>query len=240
MGTPAVRSISLAIAISCAWFHFLVCVLHSFPAGHRRTASLPSGPLLSPIGQNHPSRATLLSVPSPVYPSLSQFSRAVDGADISTPDGDTSENQGTISFKVTLSRLGSQNPKTWSIFLAFHFQRWLTGPAVIPPLSENGFRLLSWNLDALSVEKARNPGVIDVVSKILSRYNISVAVFQGISDPLALQLVWKKNRQHNAHWFMLVLRLCSCVRKSTNKSTTAHLPLTVVPQQTRMSATCTG
>ncbi len=54
---------------------------------------------------------------------------------------------------------------------------------------ENALRILSWNLDGLSVEKARNPGVINVISRLLLRYHISVAVIQGVVEPSALQEV---------------------------------------------------
>lgn len=60
---------------------------------------------------------------------------------------------------------------------------------VPPEPCENSFRILSWNLDGLSVEKARNPGVVDVVGKLLSRYHIKVAVIEGIKDPLGLKEV---------------------------------------------------
>lgn len=55
-----------------------------------------------------------------------------------------------------------------------------------PEPSGNTLRILSWNLDGLSVEKARNPGVVTVISKILLRYHISIAVLHGVIDPLGL------------------------------------------------------
>lgn len=60
---------------------------------------------------------------------------------------------------------------------------------VSPELRENRLRILSWNLDGLSVEKARNPGVVDVVGKLFYHYHIKVAVIQGVQDPLGLKEV---------------------------------------------------
>ena len=54
---------------------------------------------------------------------------------------------------------------------------------------ENALRVLSWNMDSLSVEKARNPGIVHVLVELLLRYHIRVAVIQGIQEPLALQTV---------------------------------------------------
>jgi len=54
---------------------------------------------------------------------------------------------------------------------------------------DGALRLMTWNLDGLSVEKAANPGVVDVVAGILTRFHISVAVFHGVSQAPALQLV---------------------------------------------------
>jgi hypothetical protein len=48
---------------------------------------------------------------------------------------------------------------------------------------------LSWNLDGLSVEKAQNPGVVNVVGNLLTRYHIKVAIIVGIDDPLGLKEV---------------------------------------------------
>lgn len=48
---------------------------------------------------------------------------------------------------------------------------------------------MSWNLDGLSVEKAHNPGVVNVVGKLLTRYHIKVAVIEGVEDPLGLKEV---------------------------------------------------
>lgn len=62
----------------------------------------------------------------------------------------------------------------------------------LPEPCANGLRIMSWNLDGLSVEKARNPGVVNVVGKLLSRYHITVAVIEGIKDPLGLKEVIKK------------------------------------------------
>ncbi len=54
---------------------------------------------------------------------------------------------------------------------------------------ENGLRILSWNLDGLSVEKAQNPGVVNVVGNLLTRYHIKIAIIEGIEDPLGLKEV---------------------------------------------------
>ncbi|XP_057366231.1 endonuclease/exonuclease/phosphatase family domain-containing protein 1-like [Daphnia carinata] len=124
--------------------------LHS----HRRTASLPSGPLLNTGGSIGPPKS-LLSNPSPVFPSLSQFRKVLD------------ETQGAL------------DPQDVNSVAQ------LNGDAVEP--YENGLRILSWNLDGLSVEKARNPGVINVVGNLLIRYHIKVAVIEGVADPLGLK-----------------------------------------------------
>ncbi len=39
------------------------------------------------------------------------------------------------------------------------------------------------------MEKASNPGVVNVVGKLLARYHIKVAVFEGINDPLGFKEV---------------------------------------------------
>jgi hypothetical protein len=44
-------------------------------------------------------------------------------------------------------------------------------------------------LDGLSVEKAQNPGVVNVVGNLLTRYHIKIAIIEGIEDPLGLQEV---------------------------------------------------
>lgn len=44
-------------------------------------------------------------------------------------------------------------------------------------------------MDSLTMEKARNPGIIHVLAELLLRYHIRVAVIQGILDPLVIQTV---------------------------------------------------
>ena len=44
-------------------------------------------------------------------------------------------------------------------------------------------------MDSLSVEKARNPGIVHVLAELLLRYHIRVAVIQGVQEPLAIQTV---------------------------------------------------
>jgi hypothetical protein len=44
-------------------------------------------------------------------------------------------------------------------------------------------------LDGLSVEKAQNPGVVNVVGNLLTRYHIKIAIIEGIEDPLGLKEV---------------------------------------------------
>lgn len=61
---------------------------------------------------------------------------------------------------------------------------------LLAELSVIGFRILSWNLDGLSVDKARNPGVINIVGNVLLKYRVKVAVIGGVSDSLALQMVY--------------------------------------------------
>ena len=39
------------------------------------------------------------------------------------------------------------------------------------------------------MEKAQNPGVVNVVGKLLTRYHIKVAIIEGIEDPLGLKEV---------------------------------------------------
>ncbi|XP_046652160.1 endonuclease/exonuclease/phosphatase family domain-containing protein 1-like [Daphnia pulicaria] len=122
--------------------------LHS----HRRTASLPSGPLLNTGGFIRPT-SPLLSSPSPVFPSLSQFTRVLDETQSALDANDAAQS--------------------------------INGDPVEP--CENGLRILSWNLDGLSVEKAQNPGVVNVVGNLLTRYHIKIAIIEGIEDPLGLK-----------------------------------------------------
>ena len=56
-------------------------------------------------------------------------------------------------------------------------------------LSENALRIMKWNMDGLSFEKAHNPGVICVMARLLARYHITVAIIQGITDSLGLREV---------------------------------------------------
>ena len=55
--------------------------------------------------------------------------------------------------------------------------------------SENALRIMKWNLDGLSFEKAHNPGVVCVMARLLARYHITVAIIQGITDSLGLKEV---------------------------------------------------
>ena len=55
--------------------------------------------------------------------------------------------------------------------------------------SENTVRIMKWNLDGLSFEKAHNPGVVCVMARLLARYHITVAIIQGITDSLGLKEV---------------------------------------------------
>lgn len=48
---------------------------------------------------------------------------------------------------------------------------------------------MNWNLDSLSCDKAHNPGIVIVMARLLAHYHISVAIIQGITDPLALKEV---------------------------------------------------
>ena len=62
-------------------FIFLVRLIsktNSSYSGHRRTASLPSGPLLNTVAGTIGPLTPLLSKPSPIFPSLSQFTRVLD------------------------------------------------------------------------------------------------------------------------------------------------------------------
>lgn len=125
---------------------------------HRRTASLPSGPLFSSRG-SVPSTPVFKN-PSPVFPSLSQFTRALDETRNSF-DADTIDHQN-----------GNELP------------------------CENALRVLSWNMDSLTMEKARNPGIIHVLAELLLRYHIRVAVIQGILDPLVIQTLCEDINKH--------------------------------------------
>lgn len=76
---------------------------------------------------------------------------------------------------------------------------------------------MSWNLDGLSVEKARNPGVVNVVGKILSRYHITVAVIEGIRDPLGLKEVIQETKfpfkKLNNNLLFFCFQLCENINK---------------------------
>jgi len=126
---------------------------------HRRTASLPPGPLFH-SGGFVPSTPVFKS-PSPVFPSLSQFTRVLDET-CNSFDADTTDHQN-----------GNELP------------------------CENALRVLSWNMDSLSVEKARNPGIVHVLVELLLRYHIRVAVIQGIQEPLALQTLCEDMNKHD-------------------------------------------
>ena len=97
-----------------------------------------------------------------------------------------------------------------------------TADAHCEPLSANTIRLLSWNLDGLSSEKASNPGVVAVVAQVLADYQINAACLQGISDPQALDLVKRKlnscsicncNRTALLNSVDVMLQLCEAVNK---------------------------
>ena len=93
--------------------------------------------------------------PTPVFPSLKQFSRAVDDVVAGVDSG------------VDLVDA--------------------TDAAPCKPPTSGALRLLSWHLDGLSVDKARNPGVVDVVAKLMSAYSIDVAAVQGVAELAALR-----------------------------------------------------
>lgn len=93
-------------------------------------------------------------------------------------------------------------------------------------LYENGLRILSWNLDGLSVEKARNPGVINVVGNLLTRYHIKVAVIEGVADPLGLKEV--RHVEFDAlcvmmYIFSVYFQLCENINKLEGLSTEPFL-----------------
>lgn len=161
--------------------------MHSHFEGHRRTASLPSGPLLNTGGLIGPLKSLLCS-PSPVFPSLSQFKKVLDetqgaqGVNDAAVLGNLKKN-----FKYIFSRLfETVTPRTKSNPTPCPF--FYLDEDVVEPYV-NGIRILSWNLDGLSLEKARNPGVINVVGNLLTRYHIKVAVIEGVADPLGLKEV---------------------------------------------------
>lgn len=116
---------------------------------HRRTASLPSGPLLDVGVLCMPSTPVF---PKPaVFPSVSQFTRVLD------------ETQNMFETEELALTEEENSP------------------------SENALRIMKWNLDGLSFEKAHNPGVVCVMARLLARYHITVAIIQGITDSLGLK-----------------------------------------------------
>lgn len=68
---------------------------------------------------------------------------------------------------------------------------------ILPAVNENTdanedetiLRIMTWNLDRLSKEKARNPGVVNVVAKLLAKHQIKVAIIYGVADPNSLSEV---------------------------------------------------
>ena len=148
--------------------------------GHRRTASLPSGPLVNTAVAVVPSTPLLSSYSPPPFPSLSEFTKVLDETESTLHRNGTAQAGKPLFFEAK-KKMASKKISSLLIFKGEN--------GVSPEPRENRLRILSWNLDGLSVEKARNPGVVDVVGKLFYHYHIKIAVIQGVQDPLGLKEV---------------------------------------------------